>query len=91
MVEGVLDASESDWTQQAREAVERKYGDGPYPYDKQAKAGSGATTSDQDLRSTAQAILALAGTPLYAVTATGATLNPGPNDVVVDWARGPRS
>lgn len=40
MVEGVLDASESDWTQQAREAVERKYGDGPYPYDKQAKVAA---------------------------------------------------
>ena len=38
----------------------------------QLAAGADAVPVDQDRRSTAQAILALAGTPLYAVTATGA-------------------
>lgn len=50
---------------------------GGFAYDKATyaakhKAGANATLGDQDTRATAQAILAVAGTPLYAVTATGA-------------------
>jgi hypothetical protein len=41
-------------------------------YDAQAGLGSAAQPQDQDRRSTSQALLALAGTPLYAVSATGA-------------------
>ncbi|NNM46066.1 hypothetical protein [Knoellia koreensis] len=41
----------------------------------QKAAGSKAEPADQDRRSTTQAILALAGTPLYAVSATGADAN----------------
>jgi hypothetical protein len=41
----------------------------------QKAAGSKAKPADQDRRSTTQAILALAGTPLYAVSATGADAN----------------
>ncbi len=41
-------------------------------FDAQEAAGAGATTVDQDRRSTTQAILSLSGTPLFAVTATGA-------------------
>ena len=37
-----------------------------------AAAAKGATVQDQDRRATSQALLALAGTPLYAVSATGA-------------------
>jgi hypothetical protein len=39
----------------------------------QEAEGADAVPVDQDRRSTTQALLALAGTPLYAVTATGAT------------------
>lgn len=42
-------------------------------YDTQAAAGTAAVPDDQDRRSTSQAVLALAGTPLYSVTATGAS------------------
>ncbi|MGL5818632.1 MAG: prenyltransferase/squalene oxidase repeat-containing protein [Phycicoccus sp.] len=41
-------------------------------FDTQKRAGPDAVPSDQDRRSTAQAALALSGTPLYAATATGA-------------------
>lgn len=41
-------------------------------FDAQTAAGTGATTVDQDRRSTTQAILSLAGTPLYSVTSEGA-------------------
>ena len=41
-------------------------------YDDQADAGTAAAPVDQDRRSTSQAALALAGTPLYAVSAVGA-------------------
>jgi hypothetical protein len=41
-------------------------------YDAQRAKGAEATPVDQDRRSTTQAILALAGTPLYALTAAGA-------------------
>ncbi|QKE85330.1 prenyltransferase/squalene oxidase repeat-containing protein [Arthrobacter sp. NEB 688] len=41
-------------------------------YDAQEEAGSEAVPGDQDRRSTAQALLALSGTPLGTVTATGA-------------------
>ncbi len=41
-------------------------------YAAQNAAGAGAGTADQDRRSTTQAALALAGTPLYAVTSAGA-------------------
>ncbi|MGL5818211.1 MAG: prenyltransferase/squalene oxidase repeat-containing protein [Phycicoccus sp.] len=41
-------------------------------FDAQRAAGREAVPSDQDRRSTAQAALALSGTPLYAVTAEGA-------------------
>ncbi len=37
-----------------------------------AAAAEGATVQDQDRRATSQALLALAGTPLYAVSGTGA-------------------
>ncbi|WP_460967125.1 hypothetical protein [Pedococcus soli] len=37
-----------------------------------AAAAKGATVQDQDRRATSQALLALAGTPLYAVSGTGA-------------------
>lgn len=45
----------------------------PAAYAAQQAAGAAAVPVDQDRRSTTQALLALAGTPLYAVTATGAT------------------
>lgn len=41
-------------------------------YDAQDAAGAAATPQDQDRRSTSQALLALAGTPLVAVTSAGA-------------------
>jgi hypothetical protein len=41
-------------------------------YDAQVAAGASATTADQDRRSTSQAALSLAGTPLFAVTKAGA-------------------
>jgi hypothetical protein len=41
-------------------------------FDAQVAEGAGAAPSDQDRRSTAQALLALAGTPLASVTASGA-------------------
>ena len=41
-------------------------------FDTATGAGADATTSDQDRRSTSQALLALAGVPLGAVTASGA-------------------
>ena len=44
-------------------------------YTAQVKAGSSATAGDQDRRSTTQAALALAGTPLGVVTASGAYAN----------------
>lgn len=40
MVEGVLDNAENDWEQQARLAVQRKYGAAPYGYDIQVKVAS---------------------------------------------------
>jgi hypothetical protein len=45
----------------------------PAAYALQEAAGAGATPVDQDRRSTTQALLALAGTPLYEVSADGAT------------------
>lgn len=45
----------------------------PAAYAIQEAAGAEATPIDQDRRSTTQALLALAGTPLYAVTAEGAS------------------
>lgn len=45
----------------------------PAAYDAQVALGAAATPIDQDRRSTTQALLALAGTPLYAVTAAGAS------------------
>jgi hypothetical protein len=45
----------------------------PAAYAIQEAAGAEATPIDQDRRSTTQALLALAGTPLYAVTADGAS------------------
>lgn len=42
-------------------------------YDSQKALGAKAAPVDQDRRSTAQAVLALAGTPVYAVTSAGAT------------------
>lgn len=41
-------------------------------YTTQGAAGAAAAPADQDRRSTSQALLALAGTPLFAVSATGA-------------------
>ena len=45
----------------------------PAAFADQLAKGADATPIDQDRRSTTQALLALAGTPLYAVTASGAS------------------